>query len=98
MSDEYRIKLDGVVSLGPMVEHLSPFGLRVVNSNDDLLWLSYDHADQEQLKNWGGHVRIEREGGGLFVTFNGAANRKGLITAIESAIASQGVVATVEDI
>jgi hypothetical protein len=98
MSDEYRISMDGAVLLGPIAEHLSTFGLRVVNSNDDLLWLSYEQVDQEQLKRWGGNVRIEREGEGLFVTLNATANRKGVISAIKNALAAQGVGATIEEL
>ena len=98
MSDEYRVSLDGAVALRPIADHLSSFGLRIVKSSDDLLWLIYEQADSEQLKKWGGNVRIEREGDGLFVTLNATANRKELINAIKNAVAAQGVSATVEEL
>lgn len=98
MSDEYRVNLDGAVALRPIADHLNSFGLRVVNSSDDLLWMSYEHADSEQLKPWGGNVRIEREGDGLFVSLNATANRKGIIGAVQNAFAAQGVSAAVEEL
>jgi hypothetical protein len=100
MSDEYRIHLDGPVSLELIAKHLSPFRLRVVKSSNELLWMSYEQADAEQPKQWGSssNVRIEREGENLFVTFTATASRKQLIDALQHAVASQGVGATVEEI
>jgi hypothetical protein len=98
MSDEYRIHLDGPVSLDSVVKNLGAFGLRVADSNGDSLSMIYEQHDAEQMKRWGRNVRLEREGDDLFVTLNATRDRKSLMCAIHDAIASQGINATIEEL
>jgi len=98
MSDEYRVRITGAVSLDSIAQRLSSFGLRVVKSSGESLWMAYDGTDAEQLRRWGGNAGIERDEEGLFITLNATKDRKLIIKAIQDALISQGVSANIEEV